>query len=155
MIVICRTLLLPKADIKQSNQRFWEIYCWLYIDGPAKIIVRNVQKPSKSHRFYTKKHRHRTAFKIDHRRGQIRDFREFFSQLIQVRKDCNLSFLPILQLFPKQPKRQIDVHEGESKSESQVSAKFRHQVERGVSENFPRNGDGFSKHEHQPGFRAL
>jgi len=25
MVVICRPLLLPKADVKQSNQRFWQI----------------------------------------------------------------------------------------------------------------------------------
>ena len=28
MVVICRPLLVPKADVKQSNQRFWQIECF-------------------------------------------------------------------------------------------------------------------------------
>ena len=50
--------------------------------------------------------------------------------------------------LPNQPKRQVNVQEWESKGESQVAAKFSHQVERSVRENFPRNVDGFPEHEH-------
>ena len=39
MVVICRPLLLPKADVKQSNQRFWQIKCLQSVLISPKTII--------------------------------------------------------------------------------------------------------------------